>query len=190
MTRKEPSTGKDVATVDDAQVPVPQEFDTGIGEWLDRERDDTATGPVATYRDIVTQVLDAQSVFDVLTPPDVLAARDCVGRPFALISVRFNESSYQQGSPIYASMDVVWPDTEKRDVINSGNQRMVAQLLKLHQLDQFPLLVEIEQSKTMNEYGNFMYWLKFAPGGRDEAMAAGMPQSPPVKIKAVRADGK
>lgn len=187
-TKKASDPGSDVAAIDPAEVPVVQEFDTGIGEWLDREREDTATGPVATYRDIVTQILDAKSIFDILTPPDILNTRDCWGRPFALIGVRFNESSFQNGSPVYASMDVVWPDTEKRDVINSGNQRMVAQLLRLHQIDMFPLMVEIERSNTMNEYGNYMYWLKFAPGGKEEAIAAGVPQSPPLRIKAVRSD--
>lgn len=186
--KRQADPGTEIAKADPAAVPVEQEFDTGIAEWLDKEREDTPTDEVATYRDIVQQILSARSVFDVLMPPDVLSARDCWGKDFALLDVRFNESEYDQGSPIYASMDVVWKEGEKRDVINCGHQRMVAQLLVLHRAGVFPLLCRIERSNKVNRFGSYMYWLKFADGGMQAALDIGAKPSPPIKVFAERSD--
>lgn len=184
--KDEPAT--EVAVVDDAAAAIEPNYDTGIADWLDQEREDTPTDEVATYRDIVQQILASRSVFDVLMPPDVLSARDCWGRDFALLDIRFNESEFDQGSPIYASMDVVWKDGEKRDVINCGHQRMVAQLLVLHKAGVFPLLCKIERSNKMNRFGSYMYWLKFADGGAAAARELGAKEAPPIKVFATRSD--
>lgn len=187
MTTKKPAASATEYAEEAAEVvPVVNEYDTGIASWLERQRDDTQTGPVATYRAIVEQVLDSKSIFDVLCPPDVLTCRETWGKPFVLTAVRFNESSYEQGAPIYASMEIVWPDTQKKDIINSGVQRMVAQLLVLHKENVFPLLVQIERSNTVNEYGNYMYWLKFAPGGIEHAKSLGAKEPEPIRVTAVR----
>lgn len=186
--KKKEDPGAELARSDDAAVPMPPQVDTGIAEWLDREREDTATDEVTTYRDIVQQILASRSVFDVLMPPDVLSVRECWGKDFALLAVRFNESEFDAGSPVYASMDVVWRDGEKRDVVNCGHQRMVAQLLSLHTMGVFPLLCRIERSNKMNRFGNYMYWLKFADGGKEAALALGAPISPPISVFAERTD--
>ncbi len=160
--KKNDDPGTDVDVVDADVVPMGDADVSAIAQYLDQERTDASTDAVSTYRDIVSQVLSAQSVFDVLMPPNVLSARDQVGKPFALVGVRFQESAYDAGSPIYASMDVVWPGETRRDVIHCGHQQMIAQLLKLNEFNEFPQLVIIEQSAQPNRFGNYMLRLRFA----------------------------
>jgi hypothetical protein len=188
MTSKKDAPAAEVAIPDDPAAAVDPTYDTGIAAWLDKEREDTPTDEVATYREIVQQILASRSVFDTLMPPDVLSVRDVWGRDFALLDVRFNESEFDAGSPVYASMDVVWRDGEKRDVVNCGHQRMVAQLLTLHNFGVFPLLCTIERSNKVNRHGSYMYWLKFAEGGAEAARELGAKEAPPIKVFATRSD--
>ena len=103
------------------------------GEWTDPERD-----PMDS---IIEQVLRADSPAAVLTPVDALQARDYVGVPLMLLGWQPNESDYDAGSPVYASLAVLMPGGEP-NVMNCGHKKVLAQLVKLNEFNQYPYKVK------------------------------------------------
>jgi hypothetical protein len=89
---------------------------------------------------IIRQVLDADSPAAVLTPTEVMQARDMVNVPLMLIDFELNKSEYDAGSPFFASMAVLLPESVPA-VVNCGHKKVLAQLVKLKQFNEFPYRV-------------------------------------------------
>jgi len=89
---------------------------------------------------IIRQVLDADSPAAVLTPTDVQQARDLVGVPLLLADFELNKSEYDVGAPFFASMACLGPGSVPL-VVNCGHKKVLAQLVKLKQFDEFPYRV-------------------------------------------------
>lgn len=98
---------------------------------------------------IIRQVLSAESPAAVLTPTDVQQARDIVGVPLMLADFELNKSEFDVGAPFFASMAVLGPGGVPM-VVNCGHKKVLAQLVKLKEFDQFPyrvMFIERGQSK-------------------------------------------
>jgi len=145
---QEELTGKVVPkeTAGEAETPGKQdsltEFLTAdIAEMQERQSD--------PMQRIVQQVLDADSVDAVLTPVDVMQARDIVGVPFILQEFDLNQSEYDVGSPFYASMVCVMPPGDDVRIVNCGHKKVLAQLVKLRQFGALPIPVKfIERGRS------------------------------------------
>lgn len=111
---------------------------------------------VDPYEAIIQQVLNADSPTAVLTPIDVLQGRDLIDEPLLLMDFSLNESEYDTGSPLYASMAVIRPD-EGPTVVNCGHKKVLAQLVKLKQFADGP-----------NEEWCFPYRVKFITRGESK----------------------
>lgn len=110
------------------------------------EMEERASDPMQR---IIQQVLDADSVDAVLTPVEVMQARDIVGVPFLLQDFDLNQSEYDAGSPFYASMVCVMPPGDDVRVVNCGHKKVLAQLVKLRQFNALPLPVKfIERGRS------------------------------------------
>jgi hypothetical protein len=98
---------------------------------------------------IIQQVLDADSVDAVLTPVEVMQARDIVGVPFILQQFDLNQSEFDAGSPFYASIVAIMPPGDDVRVVNCGHKKVLAQLVKLRQFDALPCPVKfIERGRS------------------------------------------
>jgi hypothetical protein len=120
------STGKEVS-----QTPEFDEFlkdQAAIGG-------DTGLDP---YEAILRQVLNAESPDAVLTPTEVAQGTDLLDVPLALLGFRLNESEYDVGSPFYATMEVIDMRTNDGMVVNTGHKKVLAQLVRLQQLNDGP----------------------------------------------------
>lgn len=117
--------------------------------------------PEIAQRRMIEAILDAKSVNDVWGGGDAINARDIVGRPFRLQSATFHNSEYEEGSPIFTAMSVVFPDTGELGVVVSGSLGIVSRVVKLIEFDALPIHVKVRGSKTNS---NFMvYDLEPAP---------------------------
>lgn len=96
---------------------------------------------VDPHEAIIAQVLSAETPEAVLTPIEVLQGRDLIGVPLMLVDFSLNESEFDTGSPLYASMAVIHPETGPT-VANCGHKKVLAQLVKLKQFNQFPYRVQ------------------------------------------------
>lgn len=115
---------------------VDRQHDMGLGKFIDYDDLDEEAAAETTYRSIIAQVMAGSSIEEVLTPPEAISARNMTGVPLVISGFHVNTSEYDVGSPYYFSMDCRRVDTDEKCVINSGNQRIMAQLLRLYMLDQ------------------------------------------------------
>lgn len=85
--------------------------------------------PEAMSRAIMERILAADSFESVFAPQHIAAWRDVLlDVPVVVTDVRFNRSTYEQGSPVYAICDVVDPNGETRTV-HCGGANVLAQLV-------------------------------------------------------------
>jgi hypothetical protein len=128
------------------------------GDWEDPERD--------PMDGIIQQVLSAESPSAVLTPYEALQAKDLIGVPFLLTDWTPRESEFDAGSPIYASIAAIMTDGSPQ-VINCGHKKVLAQLVKLKQFNEFPYKVMFI-TRGQSKQGTPMLELTTGP---DEAFA-------------------
>ena len=129
--------------VKDGTVVVPSKDESVLDKYLRSETSMDTDGPGGGYEAIIRQVLAAESPDAVLTPVEAEQARDYVGINLLLHGYELNQSDFDAGSPWYASLQVEHPDSGERKVLNCGHRKVMAQLVKLRQFDQWPYKVMI-----------------------------------------------
>lgn len=100
------------------------------------------------FRRIIDQILNAETPDSVLTPVEAVQANAVIARPLILYGFSLNKSEYDVGSPMYASMECQYADTQEPVVVNTGHRKMMAQLIRLQQLDAFPVAVQVRARGT------------------------------------------
>jgi hypothetical protein len=101
------------------------------------------------YERILKQVLSAESADVVLTPTEVTQARDIVGVPIVVIAFELNESEFDAGSPFYATITAILEPNGAPMPVNCGHRKVLAQLVRLQELDSFPIACQfIERGKS------------------------------------------
>src|SRR5215472_6162415 len=90
---------------------------------------------------IVMQIMSAQSVSDLDKPWDVEGMRDHDGTMLTIHGITKMPSDYATGLGVYLVCDCSEPGIGERFVLTTGSVSIVAQLVKAHQLDAFPLEV-------------------------------------------------
>ena len=112
-----------------------------LNGWLASNLSQTDS-PEAAVADIIAQVLNAKSVDEVLSEVALPGLRENLGRPFILYGGKVNQSSYEAGAPYYFVLDVEWLDTNTRQLITTGAQTVISQIVKLIELDAFPCTMQ------------------------------------------------
>jgi len=140
--------------VDDESEPG-RELDKFDRFLIDRNQE-SADPEIDAYQAIIEQILTAESPDDVLTPIEAKKASDMVDVPLILHGFEMNESEYDAGSPFYASMKVVNALTGEPCVVNCGHKRVLAQLVKLDQFQQYPYQVMFKEQGKSKKSGSPM----------------------------------
>lgn len=133
----EPEIVPDKTTGAAARANKPGGFDQFLTDKQARDGDPE----VDPYERIIKQVLSAETADAVLTPVEVRQGRDIIGMPIIVLGFTLNESEYDAGSPFYASMDCLFPPDASPEVVNCGHKKVLAQLVRLQELDAFPAQV-------------------------------------------------
>ena len=134
-------TGEVVTTQAEGQSK-PERLPSRLADFIASdiaEVSEKTTDPMAR---IIDQVLNAETADAVLTPFEVQQAKDIVGVPIVIQAFELNESEYDAGSPFYASMACQFPPDGDLQVVNCGHKKVIAQLVRLKQLDAFPVPVK------------------------------------------------
>ena len=108
------------------------------------------------YERIIEQVLSATSPDVVLTPVEALQAKEIVGVPLILYGFDLNKSEYDVGSPFYVSMQCAVAQDGTPAIINCGHKKVIAQLVKLKEFDQFPYNVVFRERGVSKVGGTAM----------------------------------
>jgi hypothetical protein len=93
--------------------------------------------------DIIAQVLQADSVDEVLADVDALHWHDFLDVPVTVYACKWQRSEYEKGMPFYVVVDGQRHDTGVRAPITIGAQTVIAQLVRLAQLNAFPCTVTL-----------------------------------------------
>lgn len=131
-----------------------REGDVGLAEFLAVERPDAEVDSTAAYRDIVEQIMSSESVDEVLTPIEATSAREMIGVPLMINGVSINRSEYDVGSPYYLSVQCADPTDGHKLVVNVGHQGLMAQLIRIGQLDGFPVEAVIYEAGRAKPNGS------------------------------------
>lgn len=108
---------------------------------------------------IMANILNADSVDDVFDMAGgeagtLIASEARYGTPLRVQSVTLNESRFSEGPPAYCVLEAENLGTGATEMIGCGASNVVAAMIKLHQLNAFPVDVVIFESvkQTANGY--------------------------------------
>lgn len=118
--------------------------------WLvamasERDEDD-----MSGLESIVREVLQADNIADVLTQRLPVSASAFAGQNILINGFSIRESDYDgDGSlPFYASMNVMAGNPPEVRVINVGAIKILAQLKRLYEIDEWPVMATITEGKA------------------------------------------
>ena len=158
------------------------------------------------YARIIEQVLNAKTPDDVLTPVEAIKARDLIGHALIAEGFEFNESEFDVGSPMYASLHAIYigilppqeldlariqiaspqqPIPEGTSVVvNCGHKKVIAQLVQLQRLNAFPRNVTFAERGRSKVSGETMLTLlKWGSTMEDQESPEQDPEAPPGMVR-------
>lgn len=160
--------GKDVAKVEDtlpdsvvevAAGIIPRDNDV-ISRYLMVEREDVEVTREATHSAIIGDIMASKTVEDVLEvlePEELDVFQD---RHIRIDGYDQRDSEFEAGAPIYVTLKVWDEENKSKHLINTGQQAIIAQMLRLDAMNAFPVHVVPVASKRPNKFGRYMFRLK------------------------------
>lgn len=108
---------------------------------------------------IVTDILNATTVDDVLGGVGAIHARDYLNTPFTVTNVKFHKSTMAEAEgKFFAVLEGADRNGEKI-AVTCGAHRVIAQIWKLADLDALPIDLRIEQAQHPTANGFYPMWL-------------------------------
>lgn len=155
-TRKADETTAEVAVRDviDAQVVVPHKKGDMLSGYLANETNNNTVSPDQAYRSIIDRIMASETVDDVLGEITPMSPTDFLNRNLIVHGFVFNDSDYEEGPPVYATMAVQPDGDDETYVVNTGDQGLMAQLLRIQQLNAYPFRCQFKQG-NMNRHNNY-----------------------------------
>jgi hypothetical protein len=119
-------------------------------QWLVNEAASSEGDTASAMEAIVRQTLSAENPTQVLRQTLPIAASDFVEVPMLLLDFTVRESEFEgsRGLPYYASMQVMMGDPPEPRVVNAGSIKILAQLKRLRELDEWPQVVMIHEVRA------------------------------------------
>jgi len=148
--------GAELAAVEPTAVEpaaARREGDLGLGRFIPPKEVDGRSPEEVAYAAIVQQILDADTLDDVLTPIEAVNVDQVLGRPVEVLRFEAVESDFEQGSAWYAAIQVRHLDTGEQGVLTTGNQGVLAQLITIMMRDAFPVEGKFMHTGNPNRYG-------------------------------------
>lgn len=118
--------------------------------------------PEQASRDIVMQILNAESIDAVLDMAGTTPCEEILDRPIEIRAARAMRSAFEQGATMYLLLDVVDLDTSEALKVTCGARNVMAQLYRITQIGKLPVRGRICQSDRPTAQGYYPLWLKRA----------------------------
>lgn len=109
---------------------------------------------------IAAQVLAAETPDDLDTPWSQEGMREFFHVPLRVWSVRWADSEYEEGPPIFIIVEADRMDTGEPIVTTCGAEAVMAQLIKAHMAGWLPLDVKPTPARKPTKSGNMPYHLE------------------------------
>ena len=115
--------------------------------------------PEVIARSIMDRILAAPSADDVLGGGEAVHSQDVLGRPFTLQGLRLLRSAFDAGPGVFAVLDAAMLDSGEKLAITCSGRNVMAQAVRLAQLDALPVDVKIVQADRPTASGYYPLWL-------------------------------
>jgi hypothetical protein len=142
------------SVVDAASGVIPRSGDV-ISRYIRQDERTPEERTEEVYRSIIEAVLQSPDANSVLELIEAEGLKDYVGRVIDIAGFSVNDSDYEQGAQVYVAIRAIDVETKTRRIITTGWQRVMAQLLRLQQLDAFPVRCTVHQAKRPNQHGSY-----------------------------------
>jgi len=126
-------------------------------DWCARKIEESEEGSFAAIKRIVRDTLASKTPDEVLREQLPTSGRDFVDRPFIAFGFGLTESEFSEsdGCPFYANLDIAIGNPPKRRVVNVGSWKVMAQLMMLDLMGEWPQTLVIRQKKRATKKGYF-----------------------------------
>ncbi len=134
---------------------VPARSEDFISQYVRTDIDDPEATAAATHRAIIEEILASRSVDDALNVPDPQAMAELVGQHLVLHGYRVQESEFEEGPPVYFTLNLTNGDTDDKIIVNTGEQAVMAQVLVLDRENAFPIHLTVKQARKPNRFNRY-----------------------------------
>lgn len=146
----DPSIGEG-QQIEPAEAPIDAELDNALQslmDWCQQYMLDHAADSAAVMAAEVRRILAGESAEEVLAETNPLNGKEHLEKPFMLHSFTLNPTDFTDGWPFYAAMDCSIPGTGDTFVLTCGGMKVIAALMRLHQIGEYPYPIKVRGAET------------------------------------------
>jgi hypothetical protein len=145
--------GAQVVPAGVATVPAdPDSAMQNMMEWCVEYEQEHAADNAAVMAAEVARILAGEDAEAVLSESAPLAGKDHTEKPFLLTGFTLNPTDFSEGWPFFASMQCSVPGQGQNFVLNCGGPKVIAALMRLHQLGEYPYALKLRGKTTKAGY--------------------------------------
>lgn len=126
-----------------------------------KEVPEVVDDPAEIQREIMAQLLAAESDDELEQVGNAIGWRDLLGVPIEIQNFRWRPSSFEEGSPVFFVVQGTRLDTGERVALTTGSGNVLAQLANMAKRGTLVGAVRMaEQADTPTKSGFRPYWLR------------------------------
>jgi len=142
-------------------IPEPGSLDELQAILLDElEPPEVSTDPEAISREIMLQILSAETDEDMLSVGQATSWQELLGIPIELRKFRWLPSRYDQGAKVFFVVTGVRLDNGENVVLTTSGQNVLAQLINLERRKRFPSVWRLIEAEKETSRGFKPLWLE------------------------------
>jgi hypothetical protein len=145
--------GAQVVPAGVASVPAdPDSAMQNMMEWCVEYEQEHAADNAAVMAAEVARILAGEDAEAVLSESAPLHGKEHLEKPFLLMGFTLNPTDFTEGWPFFASMQCTVPGQGTSFVLNCGGPKVIAALMRLHQLGEYPYALKLRGKTTRAGY--------------------------------------
>lgn len=123
-------------------------------QWQVERATTTDEDQYAVMASIISEIMDATDVAEVLQERSALHARDILGVPLILHGFELREGTYEDSQTgYYAALTVSRAGSDATRIVTCGGMKVLAKLMMLDRFGEWPQVIYFTEKKTSNGYG-------------------------------------
>ena len=142
-------------------VPAPGSLEELEAILMDElEPPEVSTDPEAISREILTQILQAETDDDMLSVGSATSWQELLGVPVEIRGFRWLPSRYDQGAKVFFVVTGTRLDTGEAVVLTTSGQNVLGMLINLQRRKRFPSVWRLVEAEKETSRGFKPLWLE------------------------------
>lgn len=142
-------------------IPAPGSLDELQAILMDElEPPEVSTDPEAISREIMLQILSAETDEEMLAVGSATSWRDLLGVPVELRAFHWRPSRYDQGAKVFFVVTGVRLDSGDNVILTTSGTNVLAQIINLARRDRFPSNWKLVEAEKETANGFKPLWLE------------------------------